>query len=346
LGVAKNTIEDGCSMTHDIRFESAGITDRGVVRADNQDQFFVAELTRSLNTLSSSLALQAGTQLTGAKLGQLLMVADGMGGHSAGMEASRLAVHYFIAAILNRTRWLLPNSDREEAELIEDLKVILNQSHREIKHQSEQVPELAGMGTTFTMAYVIWPKMYIVHAGDTRCYLFRRGKLQLLTSDHTVAEQLIRSGKLSPDATQRSPWSNVLFNALGANADAVQADISAIDLEDQDLVLMCSDGLNKHVEDSGIQSEILKNSEPDALCRSLVEQANAKGGTDNITIVAARWSRIAHGDGMPIYQSAQQDPSLFHEIAFPIEDYETGDFETARLSSTDLRDAPTEPVDS
>jgi serine/threonine protein phosphatase PrpC len=194
-GPIRNPAEDGSSMTYDIRIEAAGVTDRGSVRADNQDQFFVAELTRCLNTISSSLALQEGTQLNGATLGHLLMVADGMGGHSAGVEASRLAVQYFIASILNRIRWLSPKSNPDESALIEDLKLILNQSHREIKRQSELDPDLTGMGTTFTMAYVIWPRMHIVHAGDTRCYLFRQGKLQLLTSDHTVAEHLMKSGR-------------------------------------------------------------------------------------------------------------------------------------------------------
>lgn len=331
-------------MTYDIRIEAAGVTDRGSVRADNQDQFFVAELTRCLNTISSSLALQEGTQLNGATLGHLLMVADGMGGHSAGVEASRLAVQYFIASILNRIRWLSPKSNPDESALIEDLKLILNQSHREIKRQSELDPDLTGMGTTFTMAYVIWPRMHIVHAGDTRCYLFRQGKLQLLTSDHTVAEQLMKSGRLQPDSTQRSPWSNVLVNALGADADAVQADISAVELVDEDIVLMCSDGLNKHVEDLQIQNTIIQNPEPQALCQALVEQAKTAGGTDNVTVVAARWRRASQGDGMPIYQSIRNTSSLFREIASPSEELETHELSSENRSQLDLSDAPTRPI--
>lgn len=306
-----------------IFLESAGLTDKGRVRTDNQDQFFVAELTRCLQTLSSSLALPEGTQLAGAPLGHFLMVADGMGGHRAGIEASRLAVQYFIASILNRVRWLSPKSDRDENTLIEDLKIILTESHQEIRRQSEEDADLAGMGTTFTMAYVFWPRMYVVHAGDTRCYLFRDGELRLLTRDHTVAEQLIQSGQLAPDDTQRSPWSNVLLNALGAGADEVFAEITTIHLKEEDMVFLCSDGLNKHVEDPEIQMIARKESDPQKLCQALVQLANARGGCDNITFVAARWRRENQTETMPIYQFTQNDPSLFREILTPAQERDT-----------------------
>ncbi|MFO0011512.1 MAG: PP2C family protein-serine/threonine phosphatase [Planctomycetota bacterium] len=326
-----------------ILLESAGITDRGAIRTDNQDQFFVAELTRSLHTLSSSLALRDGAQLTGSTLGHFFMVADGMGGHRAGMEASRLAIQYFIASILNRVRWLSPKTDSDENALVEDLKVMLSESHREIKRQSEQDSELAGMGTTFTMAYVIWPRMYIVHAGDTRCYLFRKGELRLLTRDHTVAEQLMQSGRLTLADTQRSPWSNVLLNALGAGADEVHAEIAAVQLEEGDLLLLCSDGLNKHVTDAEIQSMAQQESNPQILCASLVDEANLRGGTDNITIVAARWRGQTQTERMPIYQSSQHDPSLLREIHAPSEEVDTSEMPTAPISTLDYSRRHEEP---
>jgi serine/threonine protein phosphatase PrpC len=329
-----------------VLLESAGITDRGSVRVDNQDQFFVAELTRCMQMFSSSLALDEGSQLTGAALGHLFMVADGMGGHRAGTEASRLAVQYFIASILNRVRWLTPNTDADEATLIDDLKQLLNQSHQEIKTQSARDTELAGMGTTFTMAYVIWPRMYIVHAGDTRCYVFRKDQLKLLTCDHTVAEQMMKSGQLSADATQRSPWSNVLFNALGAGAEKVYAEVATVPLEQGDWILLCSDGLNKHVDDASIRNVLLQHADsPQAACSALVDQAKTQGGTDNITIVAAKWSKAMGGGRMPIYQSMKNQTTLLREIAWPTEDDETTEHVTMPLSTSNLRDLATESME-
>jgi protein phosphatase len=324
--------------------ETAGMTDRGVVRSDNQDQFFVAELTRCMHTLSSSLSVQPGAQLKGSPLGHLFMVADGMGGHRAGNEASGLAIQYFIASILNRVRWLTPKSDNDEALLIEDLKMMLSQAHREIKRQSESSDSLSGMGTTFTMAYVIWPRMYVVHAGDTRCYLYRRDELNLLTRDHTVAEQMMKAGRLAPDAVERSPWSNVLLNALGAGADDVFAEITTVELSEGDLILLCSDGLNKHVDDQGIQDRMRQHRKPEPLCESLIRRANEGGGSDNITVVAATWRRSHDTHSMPIYHSAVTDSSLLKQIAVPAEEFETSEGGTLRISTVEYNDTPTDPM--
>lgn len=324
--------------------DASGVTDRGAVRSDNQDQFFVAELTRCMRTVANSLMVEPGSQLKGSPLGHLFMVADGMGGHRAGNEASGLAIQYFIASILNRVRWLCPKNDADEALLIEDLKAMLNQAHQEIKRQSESSESLAGMGTTFTMAYVIWPRMYVVHAGDTRCYLFRRDELKLLTRDHTVAEQMMKSGRLPAEAMERSPWSNVLLNALGAGADDVFAEITLLELQEGDLVLLCSDGLNKHVDDSGILNAIRQYRHPQAICQNLVKRAIEAGGSDNVTVVAATWRRASSSHAMPIFHSKSHDSNLLREIAVPSEEYETVDRETLRISTTEFNDHPTDPM--
>jgi serine/threonine protein phosphatase PrpC len=316
-------------MCNEIRFESAGISDQGLVRTENEDQFLVAELTRCMQSLSSSLPLEAGKQLTGGILGQLLIVADGMGGHQAGADASRVAVEYFVASILNRMGWLFPKADADELALIEDLKVVMRQSDREIDRLSKEQPELSGMGTTFTMAYVVWPRMYIVHAGDSRCYLLRGGTLKMLTSDHTMHQR-----------------PNVLTNALGAGSQGVHVEIRTVQLEVGDLVLLCSDGLNKHVSDASIQQTLLENSDPTMICRCLVEQSNKGGGSDNTTLVVGRWVKTSEDEGMPIFESLQSERKLFREIAFPPEETETTDIETLHLSSFDLREFSVEAMEA
>lgn len=332
-------------MTSPIQFHAAGITDQGSVRTDNQDQFLVAELVRCMQSVSSSLISKEGSQLTGEPLGQLLVVADGMGGHRAGMEASRFAIQYFIASILNHLGWAYPSNSIDDKSITEDLRELLSRTHNELKLLSEKDPDLAGMGTTFTMAYVVWPRMYIVHAGDTRCYLYREGLLQVLTRDHTVADQLMKTGRLSPDLTYRSPWSNVLVNALGAGADDVHADVSIMDLQEEDLVLLCSDGLNKHVDDSQILNTLRRELEPKELCESLLKQAKDDGGSDNVTAIAARWRRTGQQLGMPIHQSTQSDSALLQEIPRPVEETGTEDLGTINFSTIEIRDFPTEPFE-
>ncbi|MEQ1831357.1 MAG: protein phosphatase 2C domain-containing protein, partial [Pirellula sp.] len=193
-----------------IEVQSGGITDTGNLRADNQDQFLVAELTRSMTVRSGSMEFDHGARLVGGSLGHLFVVADGMGGHRSGSEASKFAVQYCANAILNSTRGLLQMEPSNEDSFAEDLKSMLTNAHRAIEERSKSDDRFEGMGTTLTLAYVAWPRIFIVHAGDTRCYLLQNGELKLITRDHTVANQMLESGHLAPEELERSHWSNVL----------------------------------------------------------------------------------------------------------------------------------------
>lgn len=272
-----------------IHVQSAGLTDTGLVRTDNQDQFFVANLARSMSVQSSSLGIEEASHLFGGPIGQLFMVADGMGGHRAGKEASALAIQFFLNSVLNNTNWSTSVHRENESAFIDNLRAMLLDAHEMIRSQSTQNVDLAGMGTTLTMAYVCWPRMVVVHAGDTRCYIHRESELHLLTRDHTVANQMIQAGRLDPNALERSPWSNVLINALGAGADEIFADIYNHELLDGDSILLCSDGLNKHVDDQSINGILNKAPDAETACQNLVDAANQAGGSDNTTVVVAKF---------------------------------------------------------
>lgn len=141
------------------------------------------------------------------------------------------------------------------------------------------------MGTTLTMALIMWPALYVAHVGDTRCYLYRGGKLARLTTDHTVAEQMARASAMPVDP--RSHLNHVLWNALGASADAPQPEIRRHGLAPSDLILLCSDGLTKHVGDEQIAQCLSTPASAQERCAMLVARANAQGGTDNITVLLA-----------------------------------------------------------
>ncbi len=306
-----------------IKVDTGGLTDPGLVRAENQDQFFIGELSRSVKLHSASLGIAPETTLTGDPIGQILMVADGMGGHRAGAEASGLAIRYFMTAILNRLQWNSLLADGQQDHLLDDLREMLSEAHREIRRRSEASESLSGMGTTFTMAYVVWPRIVVVHAGDTRCYVFSKGRLSLLTRDHTVANEMMRNGKLNPNNNERSPWANVLVNALGAGAEGVQGDLTSYPLAPDDIVMMCSDGLNKHVDDETIERVLAQGGTMQSICEVLIELAKKGGGTDNITVVASQWTLAKQETTMRVSGIPPCAPKIIEEMPSPIRNYGT-----------------------
>ncbi|MEM8735268.1 MAG: protein phosphatase 2C domain-containing protein, partial [Planctomycetota bacterium] len=228
------------------KITSAGRTDIGKKRETNQDQFLIADLNKSMLVQSTSLNLEAQSRLYGMSHGKLFMVADGMGGHQGGNRASALAIDLLINQLLNSMHWFFQmDKDQEEREqgFVEDLKKLMQRAHEAIERESKNDESIKGMGTTLTMAYVIWPWMYVVHAGDSRCYLLRDGEMKQLTHDHTVSNQLIEKGGMTADEAEKSPWSNVLYNALGAGAAGVDAEVHRVALEPNDCIMLCTDGL-------------------------------------------------------------------------------------------------------
>jgi serine/threonine protein phosphatase PrpC len=273
------------------KIRSAGRTDVGKKRESNQDHFLIADLNKSMLVQSTSLNLSEQSRLYGMSYGKLFMVADGMGGHQGGSRASRLAIDLLINQLLNSMHWFFQmDRDQEQREqgFIQDLKSLLKRAHEGIEQESLQVAERKGMGTTLTMAYVIWPWMYVVHAGDSRCYLMRDEQIYQLTQDHTVSNQLVANGGMTRAEADRSPWSNVLYNALGAGAAGVEPDVHKVALQPHDTILLCTDGLYRYIPEEELSTLLLSELEPSECCRALIEVANFRGGADNSTVIVAR----------------------------------------------------------
>ena len=206
----------------------------------------------------------------------------------------------------------------DEDAFVEDLGDMLHNAHLAIEEHSKSAPVYTGMGTTLTLAYVDWPRMYILHAGDTRCYLFRNNELRLVTRDHTVADEMMRKGQLAPEELERSQWSNVLVNALGAGAEDVVPDVYKLDLMAGDSILLCSDGLNKHVPDLQIRRTLLDYHEPIQSCEQLVLLAKQGGGTDNITVIRARFTEPTSGKNrMKLFMSSAVEENILQDLEIP-----------------------------
>lgn len=301
-----------------VRMDCFGATHVGRKRSSNQDQFLVADLNRSMQILQSSVGLGQQTRLYGNSQGKLLLVADGLGGQHAGERASTLAVDGIVEYILNTMPWLFRLDHQQEWDFEQDLKAALAYCQETLVREAEAIPQRSNMSTTLTMAYLIWPRMYIVHVGDSRCWLYRDGKLQQITRDHTLHQlfQEVEASHRVDSRTNKAAESlrgrtkavyelghrarHVLWNALSADKDLddVTVDIDHRDLQLGDTILLGTDGLYNEVSEQGISAVLGKNVTAQQMCAQLVQKANSAGGSDNITVVVARFcepfSNTAH----------------------------------------------------
>lgn len=269
-------------MTQPFSLDCFGLTDPGRVRDQNEDQFLIAELARSLQVHRTSIALGDYTAFNGERRGHLLMVADGMGGAPAGERASAIAVRTIIRYMLD----VMPAALRIEG--AEDLEPATEACQSNIEADAAAHPERRGMGTTLTLAYVVWPRAHVVHVGDSRCYLLRARRLSQVTRDHSLAQRMADHGLLAEDAARRSRWGSVIWNVIGGASPDLEPELHTLELRAGDALLVCTDGLTRHVPDPAI-ADLLECDSAETACRRLVDAANRAGGGDNITVVVARF---------------------------------------------------------
>ncbi len=204
----------------------------------------------------------------------LFAIADGMGGAQAGEVASRLA-----AAALKESGAKTLGGEQRIFDLIQE-------ANRRVYDRSSTDPNTSGMGTTITVALVEHGNVAFGHVGDSRAYLIRDGRMEQVTEDHSLVNELMKSGKLSPEEAEAHPQRSVITRALGTDPD-VDADTFTIEAKAGDVFLLCSDGLTDMVGEREIQELVERNREDiDAALKSLVKAANRSGGEDNITVVA------------------------------------------------------------
>jgi PPM family protein phosphatase len=296
------------------KIDCYGLTDSGKVRTVNEDQFLVADLNKSMLIHQTSLTHEDHTRLFGGSQGQLFLVADGMGGHAEGKRASTIAVQSMSHYLLNTMHWFFRLEENREEDLEEELKAALEMCQESIQNAAESGAfEPRKMGTTLTMAYMLWPRLYVLHAGDSRCYLLRDSRLEQITTDHTVAQQLVDSGALSPEEAQESRWSKVLWNCVGGDSNDLKVDVYKATLQIGDTLLLCTDGLNKPVRDEEILKTLRQKQTAKELCRQLVDAANAHGGPDNITVVVAHFHDSRQPASQMEEQAAAQEPNKVKE---------------------------------
>jgi protein phosphatase len=269
-----------------VRVEFGALSHRGLVREDNEDHYMIVRRRRERDVLLSNLPverLNRNQQETYS-----LAVADGMGGHASGEMASILALCAAWDLGSSEIKWPVKINRSESDELKLKADVLFRLLDKALHSAAEAQPDLLGMGTTLTVCYTSGPELFVLHAGDSRAYLYRRGALRRLTRDHTVAQEMIDVGLADPQSYAQMPERNVLTNCVGGGG--VMVDVEHHRLADGDRLLLCTDGLTGLVSDGEIAALLDQHPRPDDACRALVDRALDCGGHDNITVVLASYT--------------------------------------------------------
>jgi PPM family protein phosphatase len=234
-----------------MRLVFAAATDVGRMRKNNEDSYLSAE--------------------------PVAAVADGMGGHSAGEVASAIAIEE-LAALGERGPW------ENETAATDDLKQAILRANRRIREMAASDRKLNGMGTTLVALLQDGDMVHVANVGDSRGYLLRQGELSQVTVDHSLVQELVDDGRLSPKDAERHPQRSVITRALGIDPE-VEFDLFTYKLQVGDRLLLCSDGLSDVVEPTQIRNVLLRVRSPQKAARQLITVANEQGGPDNITVI-------------------------------------------------------------
>ena len=265
----------------------AGLTDQGRQRLTNEDSFLIGELKRTMRLVSTSIAAADCETLSAAVQGEVLAVADGIKGGRAGDLASDVALRVIAGYMTNVMEWFVGEGDEDRIRA--EFEAGFRRCQRRIAREAERIG-LGGrpVGTTLTLAYVVWPRLYVAHVGDSCAFLLRDGQLRRLTSPHTLAQRMIDRHLVSPGDRAVKRFQNVLVNAVGGGTDDMRVEFHAMDLERGDALLLCTDGLLAHVAEDEIQTYLDRAPSSEDCCHQLIDLANKRGGRDNITVVVAR----------------------------------------------------------
>jgi protein phosphatase len=277
------------SASASARVELAGLSHPGMVRANNEDHFLIGRFGRFLETMQTNVP-EGEVPKRVDEIGYGMLVADGVGGGAAGEVASKLAISTLVSLFLQTPDWFLRVEEYEWLqEVVRRVTERYEQVNAALTEQARNDPDLRGFATTLTMGASLGRQLVVAHVGDSRAYLLRDGRLRLLTRDHTMAQAMAKAGLIHPEEVATHRMRHVLLKALGDPDRKVEPDVHEHTLDDDDCLLLCSDGLTEMVDDKTI-TRIVSGSEPaQQICKRLVDEALRVGGRDNVTTVFARY---------------------------------------------------------
>ncbi len=282
----EETLRRGTSSL--VEVELAGRSDPGKVRANNEDHFLIARFERTMKTLASNLP-EGEIEERYAESAYGMLVADGVGGSAGGEVASRTAIRTLIELVLDTPDWTMPFDEPLAERVLQRMEKRFQRIREVLVEDARADPSLRGMGTTLTLACSLGPELLTAHVGDSRAYLFHKGRLQALTHDQTLAQSLADAGAIPQEDVAHHPSRHILTSALAARGAFARVDLRRLRLEDGDRLLLCSDGLTEMVNEKDISSIVATADSCDAACGRLIELALEAGGKDNVTVVLAQY---------------------------------------------------------
>ncbi len=270
-----------------------GLTHPGKKRVENEDHFLACTVHPEVIVHATSLPDVQQLPLRGEWRATIVLVADGVGGNADGGQASRITTETIMHYVSSTLESYHDAGSKEEDVFLESLRSAVLDAHHAVRAAAKLRSDPKPMATTLTLGIVVWPWLYVVQLGDSRAYYWWNGTLTQVTRDQTVAQELVDQGVMPRERLASSPYRHVLSRAVGGEAEEAVPDVTRVRIDRFGSVLLfCSDGLTKHVSDDEIGAAIAANPASEDVCKSLLEMALDRGGSDNITIVVCR-RRIA-----------------------------------------------------
>lgn len=262
-----------------------GLTHVGKVRQNNEDHFLLCSLDRRIEVYHTSLPDLTPLQHS-ERLAFMALVADGVGGARAGEEASRIALEHVTRYVTQALDCYYTSDANDDSNFVRELGEAALKVHEELAVEAATNPELKGMATTLTLWLGVWPYAYLLQVGDSRCYILRDGMLIQISRDQTMAEEFVKQGVFNREDAGFKRWANVLSSAIGGPEAAPT--VTKVSQSWNNVGLVCSDGLTRHVSDEKIKARLLEMTSAKQVCEALLQDALDAGGEDNITIVVGR----------------------------------------------------------
>jgi serine/threonine protein phosphatase PrpC len=265
--------------------DAHGVTHPGKVRRENQDHFLLCSLRRQLVVRGSSIPGAEGLLAESERVASLAMVADGVGGSARGETASRVALTG-VTKYVTRSMHCYLGAWEDDQEFYEALQQGALQCHADLLRHGEEDHDYSGMATTLTLYLGVWPRAYLLQVGDSRCYLLRDGELTQITRDQTMAQEMVDLGVMKAEQVAGTRLEHTLTSSIGGSQ--TQPKVTRFDMTWGHVLLLCSDGLTRHVPDERIRDVLRSMTSAKQACETLLQEALDDGGSDNITVIVGR----------------------------------------------------------
>ena len=272
-------------VPRDDEIDVYAVSHLGKVRKENQDRYLLATINKRVDIVSSNLDGHERLPIGDQRLAYLAMVADGVGGGTGGSDASTTTLET-VMQYVNESLLAFYGARTDEAGFTELLQATAMRAHEAVLRRRAERGVTGTMATTLTLYFSIWPTYYLLQLGDSRYYLWRHGKVTQVTRDQTMAQDLVDEGVISRAAAAKTPLASVLSSAIGA--DTTKPVVTRLRSDWNNVHLICSDGLTRHVSDERIAQVLGSMTSAKQAGELLLQEALDGGGTDNITIVLGR----------------------------------------------------------